>query len=84
MKKHIIVFGFLLIFLTSCMIQFRMPYNNYLTIGEIKSKYKLTYKECRTIIEAAELNEIDCKYDINQECWTYDDTIDYNLFKIAK
>ena len=46
-------------------MQLRIPYNSYLTISEIKSNYQLTYKECRAIIKAAELNEIDCKYDIN-------------------
>lgn len=56
MKKRIIALGFLLIFLTSCMMQLRIPYNSYLTISEIKSKYQLTYKECRAIIKAAELN----------------------------
>lgn len=66
------------------MMQFRMPYNSYLTINEIKTKYQLTYKECRIIIKAAEQNEIDCKYDLNKECWTYNDTIDYSLFKFAK
>lgn len=65
-------------------MQLRMPHNSYLTINEIKSTYHLTYKECRTIIIAAEFNEIDCKYDINQECWTYDDKIDYSLFRFVK
>ena len=84
MKKRITALGFLLIFLTSCMMQLRIPYNSYLTISEIKSKYQLTYKECRAIIKAAELNEIDCKYDINKECWRYDDAIDYSFFRFGK
>lgn len=81
MKKILII---LLFFLSSCMIQFKIPYNSYLTIYEIKDQYNLTYKECRAIITAAENNELDSKYDPKKECWTYDNTIDYSLFKFAK
>jgi hypothetical protein len=66
------------------MIQLKIPYNSYLSIYDIKKKYNLTYRECRAIITAAENNELDSKYDIGKECWTYDNTIDYSLFKFAK
>jgi len=81
--KKIILF-ILVLTLNSCLIQLKVPNNDYLTIQEIKSAYNLSYKECRTIIKVAENNEINCKYDIIKECWTYDNTIDYNIFKLAE
>lgn len=70
--------------LQACLIQYKIPSSDYLTIKEIKHSYDLTNTECRLIIKAAENNELDCKYNLKLECWTYDNKIDYNLFKLAE
>lgn len=84
MKKILIIF--LIICCQSCLVQYKMPIStlNYLTIREIKEEYSLSNKECRLIIDAAENDEIDCKYNYILQCWTYDYKIDYNLFKLAR
>lgn len=74
----------LIMSLQCCLIQYKIPSSDYLTIKEIKYSYNLTNEECRLIIKAAENNELDCKYNLKLECWTYDNKINYNLFRLAK
>lgn len=46
MKKIIV----LIMSLQGCLIQYKMPSSDYLTIKEIKYSYNLTNEECRLIM----------------------------------